>query len=95
MKNYGNTDVFRRNPNDIPYEIYGSGIISSYDETINIINCAKGKKRKSKFLKYDIEEIVLTCFDYSDIQDRYFVIESMDFLYQSFKKNQDLFFYEG
>ena len=95
LKNYGNTDVFRRNPNDIPYEIYGSGIISSYDETINIINCAKGKKRKSKFLKYDIEEIVLTCFDYSDIQDRYFVIESMDFLYQSFKKNQDLFFYEG
>ncbi len=90
-----NTDKFRRVSNDIPYEIYGSGIISSYDETKNVINCAKGNKNKSKFLKYDIEEVVLTCFDYSDIQDRYFVIESMDFLYQSFKENQELFFFEG
>jgi len=95
LKNNSDTDKFRRVSNDIPYEIYGSGIISSYDEMINIIKCAKRELNKSKFLDYNIEEIILTCFDYSNIQDRYFVIESMDFLYQSFKKNQELFFYEG
>ena len=89
------TDKFRRVSNDIPYEIYGSGIISSLDETKNVIDCAKGIKNRSKFLKYDIEEIALTCFDYSDMQDRYFVIDSMDYLYRSFKENQELFFYEG
>ena len=84
LKNSGRTDKFRRVSNDIPYEIYGSGIISSLDETKNIIDCSKGKANRSKFLKYDIEEIVLTCFDYSDIQDRYFVIDSMEQLYSSF-----------
>ena len=38
LKNSGRTDKFRRVSNDIPYEIYGSGIISSLDETKNIIN---------------------------------------------------------
>ena len=71
------------------------GIISSLDETKNIIDCSKGKASRSKFLKYDIEEIVLTCFDYSDIQDRYFVIDSMEELYSSFSNNKNLFFYEG
>ena len=89
------TNRFRRLSNDIPYEIYGSGIISSFDETLNVINCAKSKSKQSKFLDYDIEEIILTCFDYSKIQDRYFVIESMDSLYNSFKTNRELFFYEG
>ena len=95
LKNTRDTDKFRRVSNDIPYEIYGSGIISSHDETINIINCVKNEVKISKFLTYDIEEIILTCFDYSNIQDRYFVIESMDYLYKSFKKNKELFFYEG
>ena len=95
LKNSGRTDKFRRVSNDIPYEIYGSGIISSLDETKNIIDCSKGKASRSKFLKYDIEEIVLTCFDYSDIQDRYFVIDSMEELYSSFSNNKNLFFYEG
>ena len=95
IKSASETNKFRRANNDIPYEIYGSGIISSYDETINVIDCAKGKSKKSKFLNYDIEEIILTCFDYSNIQDRYFVIDSMDYLYKSFKKNKELFFYEG
>jgi len=49
----------------------------------------------SKFLSYDIEEIILTCFDYSHIQDRYYVVDSMESLYRSFKENRDLFFYEG
>ena len=95
IKNSGEINKFRRANNDIPYEIYGSGIISSYDETINVIDCAKGKSKQSKFLDYDIEEIILTCFDYSNIQDRYYVIESMDYLYESFKRNKELFFYEG
>tara|TARA_X000001036_G_scaffold278785_1_gene258959 strand:+ start:287 stop:1213 length:927 start_codon:yes stop_codon:yes gene_type:complete len=95
IKSASETNKFRRANNDIPYEIYGSGIISSYDETINVIDCAKGKSKQSKFLNYDIEEIILTCFDYSNIQDRYFVIDSMDYLYKSFKKNKELFFYEG
>ena len=95
IKSDSETNKFRRANNNIPYEIYGSGIISSYDETINVIDCAKGKSKQSKFLNYDIEEIILTCFDYSNIQDRYFVIDSMDYLYKSFKKNKELFFYEG
>ena len=95
IKNNGQTDQFRRKENDIDYEIYGSGIISSYDETINVIDCAKGTSNRSKFLSYDIEEIVMTCFNYSDIQDRYFVIESMKDLYASFRNNQDLFWFKG
>jgi phenylalanine-4-hydroxylase len=95
IKSDSQNNKFRRENNDISYEIYGSGIISSYDETLNVIDCAKGKSKQSKFLNYDIEEIILTCFDYSNIQDRYFVIDSMDYLYKSFKKNKELFFYEG
>ena len=60
-----------------------------------MVKCAKGESKRSKFLPYDIEEIVMTCFDYSEIQDRYYVIDSMSSLYQSFDDNQHLFFYEG
>ena len=67
----------------------------SFDEVKNVIDCAKKKSKDSLFLKYEIEEIVLTCFDYSHIQDRYFVIDSMDHLYQSFLKNKELFYFEG
>tara|TARA_X000001036_G_scaffold42013_1_gene33689 strand:+ start:492 stop:1427 length:936 start_codon:yes stop_codon:yes gene_type:complete len=88
-------DDFRRIPNDIGYEIYGAGIISSLDEVKNVVDCAKGLASHSAFLNYDIEEIVLTCFDYSHIQDRYYVIESMDILYESFNENKELFFFEG
>jgi len=42
-----------------------------------------------------MEEMVVTCFDYSNIQDRYYVIESMDSLYDSFRNNQELFWFEG
>ncbi len=95
MKNNGQTDSLRRTINDIEYEIYGAGIISSYDETLNVVKCAKKESSHSKFLPYDIEEIVMTCFDYSSIQNRYYVIDSMDDLYDSFKRNADLFWYEG
>ena len=89
------TNHFRRKRNDIDYEIYGSGIISSFDETMNIIKCAKGISNNSKILSYDIEEMIMTCFNYSQIQDRYYVVESMEALYKSFENNQKLFWFEG
>ena len=95
IKNSGESDQFRRVPNDIDYEIYGSGIISSLDEVLNVIDCAKGKSNKSEFVPYNIEEMVLTCFDYSHIQDRYYVIDSMESLYESFKNNKEIFFFGG
>ena len=95
IKNSGETDQFRRNKNDIDYEIYGAGIISSYDETSNIIECAKGNSSFSKFISFDIEEIVMTRFDYSNIQNRYYIINSMNDMYQAFKDNQNLFCFDG
>ena len=95
LNNHGKTDELRRNKNDIKYEIYGAGIISSLDEVSNIVSCAKGESSQSKFIPYNIEEVVMTCFDYSHIQDRYFVIDSMDELYNSFIENKDLFWFEG
>ncbi|SVC79638.1 uncharacterized protein METZ01_LOCUS332492, partial [marine metagenome] len=89
IKNTGESDSFRRVSNDIDYEIYGAGIISSYDEVTNVVECAKGRSDRSKFIPYDIEEIVITCFDYSNIQDRYYVIESMESLYDSFQNNKE------
>ena len=95
IRNIGDSDHFRRIPNDIDFQIYGAGIISSLDEVDNIVNCAKGFSSNSSFLPYNIEEIVLTCFDYSHIQDRYYVIDSMEALYNSFRENKELFFFEG
>ncbi len=95
IKNNGDADSYRRNNNDIDYEIYGAGIISSYDETNNIIQCAKGKSKRSKFLPFDIEEIIMTRYDFSNIQERYYVIDSMEDLYETYYDNKRLFFYEG
>ena len=95
VKNTGRSDRFRRVTNDIDYEIYGAGIISSFDEITNVVSCAMGDSVRSKFLTYNMEEMAMTCFDYSNIQDRYYVVESMDNLYSSFRNNQDLFWFEG
>lgn len=95
IKNTGESDRLRRIKNDIDYEIYGAGIISSFDETRNVVQCAKGELNHSKFLSFDIEEVVLTRFDYSKIQDRYYVINSMEDMYRDFKDNQKLFWFEG
>lgn len=95
VKNNGDSDRFRRVPNDIEYEIYGAGIISSFDEVTNVVSCAKGENERSKFLPFDMEEIAMTCFDYSDLQDRYYVVDSMDDLYKSFRNNLDLFWFDG
>jgi phenylalanine-4-hydroxylase len=95
IRNTGDSDSFRRVANDMDYEIYGAGIISSFDEVTNVVKCAKGESSRSKFLPYNIEEMIMTCFDYSNIQDRYYVIDSMDSLYKSFRANQQLFSFEG
>ena len=95
IKNDSSTDSFRRHANDIDYEIYGAGIVSSYKETLNIVECAKKESKTSEFLPFDIEEIVLTCFDYGSIQNRYYVIDSMENLYSSFRDNHEIFWYEG
>ena len=95
LKNDGKTDYLRTEKNDIEYEIYGAGIISSFDEVRNVVSCAKGKSNQSKFIPYNIEEVVMTCFDYSHIQDRYFVIDSMKELYKSFLENKEIFLFEG
>ena len=89
------TDNIRRINNDIDYEIYGAGIISSYDETLNVITCAQRSANRSQFLPFDIEEIVMTRYDYSNIQDRYYVIDSMEDLYAAYYDNKELFFFEG
>jgi len=81
--------------NNLKYQIYGAGILSSYDELMNVVNCCENKSSQSVFLPFDIEEVVITRFDYSEIQDRYFVINSMEELYQSFRNNKNLFMYEG
>ena len=95
IKNKGESDRHRKTPNDIQYEIYGAGIISSLDEVNNVIACAKGKSKQSRFLPFNMEEIVVTCFDYSQIQDRYYFIDSMKQLYDSFKINKELFWFKG
>ena len=51
--------------------------------------------KTSEFFPYDIEEIVMTCFDYSSLQNRYYIIDSLDTLYKSFRNNRDIFWHEG
>ena len=92
LKNSGRTDKFRRVSNDIPYEIYGSELFLLLMKQKTLLIVQKGKRLDQNSLKYDIEEIVLTCFDYSNIQDRYFVIDSMEELYSSFSNNKNYFF---
>ncbi|MEE9166703.1 MAG: hypothetical protein V3U24_04475 [Candidatus Neomarinimicrobiota bacterium] len=95
MKKQDDSLHYRQTPNDMDHEIYGSGIISSYDEVMNVVVCSRGESDVSRLLPFDIEEVVLTRFDYSDIQDRYYVIDSMEDLYATFHDNRGLFLYKG
>ncbi len=95
MEKQEGTDTLRKETNDMNHEIYGAGIMSSYAETLHVAACSKGENSYSEFFPYNIEEAVMTRFDYSEIQNRYFVIDSMDSLYKSFYDNQDLFWYKG
>lgn len=95
IKNDGESDQFRRKKNNIDYEIYGAGIISSYDETMNVVQCAQGESDRSKFIPFQMEDVIMTRFDYSNIQDRYYVINSMNEMYEAFRNCQELFWFEG
>tara|TARA_B100000029_G_scaffold387709_1_gene383760 strand:+ start:825 stop:1733 length:909 start_codon:yes stop_codon:yes gene_type:complete len=78
---------------DLGYEIYGAGILSSYNEIQNVIKYIKSKDKN--VIEYDIEKVVMNRFDYSDLQDRYYAIESFDTLVDSFYSNKDIFLYKG
>lgn len=95
MKKQDGTDTLRTMPNDMNHEIYGAGIMSSYAEMVHVAACSKGDNSLSEFIPYNIEEVVMTRFDYSEIQDRYFVIDSMESLYQSFYDHRELFWFRG
>ena len=74
--------------NERGFDIYGAGILSSSNEIKHAIN-------SKNILDYDIETVIMTRFDYSELQDRYFLIDSFDFLVKSFNENKNLFLYEG
>ncbi|UKN03647.1 phenylalanine-4-hydroxylase [Paracrocinitomix mangrovi] len=56
---------------------YGAGIMSSFGETNRIAN------RECTFLEFDIEAILNKSFKTDEMQEEYFVIESLDQLYNS------------
>ena len=95
MKKQAESDDRRSSSNDMEHEIYGSGILSGYDEVMNVVACSQGESDFSQLLPFDIQQVVMTRFDFSEIQDRYFVIDSMESLYVDFYDNQELFFFEG
>jgi len=95
MKKQAESDDRRSCSNDMEHEIYGSGILSGYDEVMNVVACSQGESDFSQLLPFDIQQVVMTRFDFSEIQDRYFVIDSMERLYADFYDNQELFFFEG
>ena len=74
--------------NERGFDIYGAGILSSSNEIKHAIN-------SKNILDYDIETVIMTRFDYSELQDRYFLIDSFDFLVKSFNENKNLFLYKG
>ena len=78
-----------KSDSDIGFEIYGAGILSSYDEIENVIN------NKDKIIPYCFEDIIMTRFDYSDLQDRYYIIDSFDNIIKDFEDNKELFYYKG
>ena len=61
-------------------EIYGAGIISSFGET-NFIY-----EEGTEILPFNLEEIVNTDFCNTEIQTRYFILNSFEELYQAFDK---------
>jgi phenylalanine-4-hydroxylase len=62
---------------------------------MNVVACSKGGSSFSKIIPFDMEKVVLTRFDYSDIQDRYFSIKSLKELFIEFENDKELFFFEG
>ena len=64
---------------DEELKIFGAGIVSSYGESNSIHNT------DIKKIEYDIEKVMATSFYTDAIQDKYFVTNSMDELYESLK----------
>lgn len=61
-------------------KVYGAGIVSSFGETNHIFTS------KLQHLKYDIHQVMNCEFHTDRIQDKYFVIDSFDDLYNSLQK---------
>jgi len=62
---------------DNKLKIYGAGILSSYGESQFSVSS------EPEHLSFDVEEIMHTGFENDKIQDKYFVINSFDELYNS------------
>jgi len=78
-----------KSDSEIGFEIFGAGILSSYDEIKNVIN------NKDKIVPYCFEDVIMTRFDYSDLQDRYYIVDSFDTIVKDFKDKKELFYYKG
>ncbi len=61
-------------------KIYGAGILSSYGETKFSVSS------EPTHLSFDVEEIMHTSFENDKIQDKYFVLNSFDELYNSIER---------
>jgi phenylalanine-4-hydroxylase len=64
-------------------KIYGAGIISSHGETLNCLN------KQTRKLDYDVSLILHTNYRNDVIQDKYFVMDSFDQLYDSLPEIRD------
>ena len=62
---------------DNELKIFGAGIVSSFGESNSIHD------KKIEKIEYDIEKVMATSFYTDAIQDKYFVANSMDELYES------------
>ena len=78
-----------KSDSEIGFEIFGAGILSSYDEIKNVIN------NKDKIVPYCFEDVIMTRFDYSDLQDRYYIVDSFDTIVKDFEDKKELFYYKG
>jgi phenylalanine-4-hydroxylase len=58
-------------------KIYGAGIISSHSETLHCLN------KETRKLDYDVSTMLLTDYRTDILQDKYFVMDSFDQLYDS------------
>jgi phenylalanine-4-hydroxylase len=56
--------------------IYGGGILSSYEETVYALESTKPNRHD-----FNLEEILNTNYRYDQIQDKYFVLNSLNDLY--------------
>jgi phenylalanine-4-hydroxylase len=67
-------------------KIYGAGILSSHGESKYSVS------KEPSHLKFDAKTIMHTAFENDKIQDKYFVIESFDQLYESMPLIQQVIF---